>query len=117
MLAPAISSLKEIWSEINAKEPELLKDIQSFATVCVRYVRQSTERLSPRSFGTAIDLAFRTGQRPEPQLPRLAKLAQYFERSGWIWGGRWLPLRDDFHFEVGRELLEKWLSSGELTKK
>ncbi len=80
-----------------------------------RYVR-GTKRLSPHSYGIAIDLNpkrgayWRWGKRP-PNLLDLrkrypARIVSVFEKHGFIWGGKWHHY-DLMHFEYRPELILK----------
>ena len=43
----------------------------------------------------------------------LTILADLFQAEGWIWGAGF-GREDSMHFEVSRELLEKWRQLGEI---
>lgn len=70
-----------------------------------RYIK-NTNRLSPHSFGIAIDLNTKYGsywiwhKKFKNQIPQ--KIIDIFEKNGFIWGGRWKHF-DTFHFEYRPE--------------
>ena len=77
-----------------------------------------TSRLSPHSWGTAIDLNPRFGaywrgskaNGPEVEAMRNnypQEIVAIFEKHGFIWGGKWSHF-DLMHFEYRPELLQKW---------
>jgi len=119
MLRPALESLKSVVADITKSEPALAASIDSAGGLCVRYARGSSNRLSPHAFGTAVDLRldgmiFPIGVAPPTEIARrIARVAEYFERAGWVWGGR-LALNDPMHFEVGADLFENWVREGKL---
>lgn len=74
-----------------------------------------TERLSMHSFGAAIDVNAKTNtywqwyKGKDPLGLRTAfpaKVAEVFERHGFVWGGKWAEF-DIMHFEYRPELLAK----------
>ncbi|MDP1762122.1 MAG: M15 family metallopeptidase [Deltaproteobacteria bacterium] len=82
-----------------------------------------TNRLSPHSWGIAIDLNPRHGaywrdrQKTGPEVEAMRnsypqEIVELFEKHGFIWGGKW-SLFDLMHFEYRPEMLKKWqLSRG-----
>lgn len=78
-----------------------------------------TDRLSPHSWGIAIDLnprygAYWQGKNTEGGESILkmrdkypVEIVELFEKNGFIWGGKWSHF-DLMHFEYRPELLEKW---------
>jgi hypothetical protein len=84
----------------------LLASVENGGALCVRFAR-GTSNLSSHSFGTAVDLAFDKSFFLPPEssieMTKQRKAAKYFERAGWVWGGK----RDYGHFEVGVALIEK----------
>lgn len=119
LLKPAMRSLQAIVAEIEKSEPDLLTNAEAMGGLCARHARSSTN-WSSHSFGTAADLwtdrsaSFMSNDAKGMQ--KQEKLAGYFERAGWLWGGRFRT-RDNVHFEVGANLFEKWLTSGDIKGK
>ena len=118
MLKPAIASLKSILSVIEKGDPDLYRRMKSEGALCVRYMR-GRQVFSSHAFGTAIDISIDGQFTPlgvsasGPAAANIRKVAEYFERAGWIWGGTF-ALPDVMHFEVGSDLFEQWLSAGTL---
>ncbi len=119
MLGPAVDSLKYVLGEIEKSEPELRVRLGSLGTLCVRYMQGASGVLSNHSFGTAIDISIDQqiiplGTTGTGELAQsLRRVAEYFERAGWVWGGR-LRIPDPQHFEIGSELFERWVAAGSL---
>lgn len=116
MIAAAAESLGRVFDQIRAADPVLYSKINTSGSLCVRQIRGSNGRLSSHSFGTAIDLNidghldnFTDGK---TQLG-LVILADFFREEGWIWGAGF-NREDSMHFEVSRELIERWVSEGKL---
>jgi hypothetical protein len=77
-----------------------------------------THRLSPHSWGIAIDLNPRYGsywrgrKAGGPEVEKMRdnypqEIVELFEKHGFIWGGKWSHF-DLMHFEYRPELLRKW---------
>jgi hypothetical protein len=114
MLRPAIDSLRTVFENVRAADPDLYDRINTSGSLCVRRIRGSASSLSSHAFGTAIDLNidghldnFTDGM---TQLG-LTILADFFQAEGWIWGAGF-GREDSMHFEVSKELLEKWRAEG-----
>lgn len=116
MIQPAIDSLREVFERIERTDPDLYSRIGTSGSLCVRYVRGSTSSLSSHSFGTSLDLNI------DGNLDELADgktqlgltiLAEYFADGGWVWGAGF-GREDSMHFEVSKELLEKWRAEGRI---
>ncbi len=113
----ASDALKSAMKELVALIEE--KDIYSFVfpmsgTFNYRFIA-GTNRLSPHSFGTAIDLrrdkkdywkwaSREEGQKRLDVYPR--EIVQAFEKNNFIWGGKWSHF-DILHFEYRPELILK----------
>ncbi len=109
--------LQQISAEIlQLPQPIVAKMARVSGTFNWRKIK-GTERLSPHSFGIAIDLGGRLGDywrwdRPGPdgrlryrnRIP--LEVVEVFERHGFIWGGKWYHY-DTMHFEYRPELLPK----------
>lgn len=116
MLRPAIESLERVFEKIRISDQELHKRINTAGSLCVRRIRGSKNSLSSHSFGLALDLNINgvldTLGDGKTQLG-LTILADFFRDEGWIWGAGFTR-EDSMHFEVSRELLEKWRDSSEI---
>ena len=114
MLAPAVASLRQIFAEVEAFEPELYNRLASSGSLCVRLIRGSTASASAHAYGLAVDINvdgvldnFADGK---TQLG-LILMADYFSAEGWIWGAGF-SREDSMHFEVSREKIEEWRELG-----
>lgn len=114
----AADSLKEVMRELSPLAQKR-RDIGScvFPTSGTFNYRliAGTNRLSPHSFGTAIDLASNKhdywkwtsreeGEKRLAAYPR--EIVQIFEKNNFIWGGKWGKF-DILHFEYRPELILK----------
>lgn len=116
MLRPAAESLGRVFESIRKADPDLYSLIQSSGSLCVRNIRGTTNSPSNHSFGLALDMNidghldnFTDGK---TQLG-LTIMADFFHEEGWIWGAGFRR-EDSMHFEVSRELLDRWLADGQL---
>lgn len=114
MLAPAVASLRQIFAEVEAFEPELYNRLASSGSLCVRLIRGSTASASAHAYGLAVDINvdgvldnFADGK---TQLG-LILMADYFSAAGWIWGAGF-SREDSMHFEVSREKIQEWRDLG-----
>lgn len=120
MLKAAVDSLRDVLAQIEAEEPELYHQLAFFGSLCVRLVRGSGSQLSNHSFGTAIDLGSRVhgyaglgAGRTDNATQFAERIAPFFERAGWYWGGR-NRLTEPGHFELSRELFERLVREGRI---
>lgn len=101
----AVASLKAVFAEVKAKEPELYALLGTAGMLCVRFVRGSTHTVSNHSWGTAVDLTI-GGDLPAYGAKRcpqgFVNLYSYFHRHGWYWGAEF-PTTDCMHFELADE--------------
>lgn len=116
MLRPAAESLGRVFEKIRKADPDLYARIKSSGSLCVRNIRGTTNSPSNHSFGLALDMNidghldnFTDGK---TQLG-LTIMADFFHEEGWIWGAGFRR-EDSMHFEVSRELLDRWLAEGKL---
>lgn len=116
MLKPAVKSLRQVFEAARAVDQDLYDRINTSGSLCVRRIRGSVGSMSSHSFGLAVDLnidgvldGFADGR---TQLG-LTILADLFQAEGWIWGAGF-GREDSMHFEVSRELIEKWRQLGEI---
>jgi hypothetical protein len=116
MLHPAAESLRAVFDNVRRTDPDLYERINTSGSLCVRRIRGTQNSLSNHSFGTALDLniddvldGFADGR---TQLG-LTILADFFNQEGWIWGAGF-GREDSMHFEVSRDLLERWREEGRI---
>ena len=116
MLRPAAESLRRVFEKIYATDPDLYDRIKSSGSLCVRHIRGSPGRASTHSFGLSVDLnidgKLDTLGDGKTQLG-LTILADFFRNEGWYWGAAF-SREDSMHFEVSRDLIEKWIAEGRL---
>lgn len=114
MLRPALESLRRVFANIEAADPDLYARINTAGSLCVRLVRGSQTSVSSHSFGLSVDLNI------DGQLDTLGDgrtqlglviLADFFNAEGWIWGAAF-GREDSMHFEVARETVERWIAEG-----
>lgn len=110
MLRPALDSMKRVFQQVEAADPDLYARISTAGSLCVRRIRGTTDSTSTHSFGLAVDLnidgqldTFTDGK---TQLG-LTILADFFIAEGWVWGAGF-NREDSMHFEVSRQQLEAW---------
>lgn len=116
MLEPALESLGRVFDKIKATDPDLYARINTAGALCVRHIRGAPGRTSTHAFGLSLDLNI------DGQLDRLGDgktqlgltiLADFFRTEGWFWGASF-GREDSMHFEVSRNLVEKWIEEGKL---
>lgn len=114
MVQPALSSIRQIFKNVQVFEPELYARIKSAGSLCVRFIRGSTTAASAHAYGLAVDINI------DGVLDELADgktqlglilLADFFKKEGWIWGAGF-SREDSMHFEVSREKLTQWRRQG-----
>jgi hypothetical protein len=114
MLQPAVDSLKRVFAKVEATDPDLYARINTAGSLCVRQIRGTRGRTSTHSFGLAVDLnidgRLDTLGDDKTQLG-LTILADFFHEEGWVWGAGF-GREDSMHFEVSRQMLEKWREDG-----
>lgn len=116
MLRPALDSLGRVFERIKATDPDLYARINTAGALCVRHIRGAPGRTSTHAFGLSLDLNI------DGRLDRLGDgktqlgltiLADFFRNEGWYWGAGF-SREDSMHFEVSRDLVEKWIAEGKL---
>lgn len=116
MLAPAVESLRRVFERIRATDQDLYDRINTSGSLCVRHIRGAPGRTSTHAFGLSLDLNIDghldTLGDGKTQLG-LTILADFFREEGWYWGAAF-SREDSMHFEVGRDLVEKWIAEGRL---
>ncbi len=116
LLRPAVESLERVFEQIRLSDGELYRRINTAGSLCVRRIRGSQISTSSHAYGLAIDLNINgvldTLGDGKTQLG-LTIIADFFRDEGWIWGAAF-SREDSMHFEVSRELLERWRSEGKI---
>lgn len=114
LVQPAVDSLRRVFERVRETDQDLYDRINTSGSLCVRRIRGTTGTYSSHAFGLAVDLNidgrldnFADGK---TQLG-LTILADFFREEGWIWGAGF-SREDSMHFEVSRELLDRWRSEG-----
>lgn len=114
MLQPAVDSLKRVFENVRTTDPDLYARINQAGSLCVRRIRGSQNSVSTHAFGLAVDLNIDghldTLGDGYTQLG-LTILQDYFREEGWVWGAAF-GREDSMHFEVSREMLERWRGEG-----
>ncbi|MEO0380933.1 MAG: M15 family metallopeptidase [Pseudomonadota bacterium] len=114
MLQPALDSLGRVFDQIKATDENLYSRINTAGALCVRHIRGAPGRTSTHAFGLSLDLNI------DGKLDRLGDgktqlgltiLADFFRAEGWYWGAGF-SREDSMHFEVSRDLVEKWVADG-----
>ncbi len=116
MVQPAIESMRRVFEQVKAVDPDLYARISTAGSLCVRHIRGAPGRASSHAFGLSVDLnidgkldALGDGK---TQLG-LTILADFFQAEGWYWGAGF-GREDSMHFEASRDLVEKWIAEGKL---
>ena len=111
-LAPAVSSLQDVFAEIKSKQPDVYAVLGTAGMLCARYQRNSTSSISNHSWGTAIDLttAGILDKRGDGMVQYgMLLIAPIFNQFGWYWGAAF-PVEDGMHFEGSKKLIDEWKS-------
>jgi D-alanyl-D-alanine carboxypeptidase len=121
--AAALKSVGRELAALVAKRPQLRQYLLPLGGTFAWRPIAGTNRLSPHSWGIAIDLNPRHGAYwrdrkmtgPEVEAMRHSypqEIVEIFEKHGFIWGGKWSHF-DLMHFEYRPEMVKKWqLSRG-----
>jgi len=103
--------LRNISDELDMLPPHLTKHLSSIGGTFNWRKISGTQRLSPHSFGIAIDINvkyadyWRWSRPPLNYKNRIPlEIVGIFEKCGFIWGGKWYHY-DTMHFEYRPELL------------
>jgi peptidoglycan LD-endopeptidase CwlK len=118
LLATSVNDVNKQLQAVSDELDTLPQNLKSYAedisgTYCWRNVA-NTNRLSPHSFGIAIDIGIKRSNYwlwdkeknnfgYKNQIP--IEIVKIFEKHGFIWGGRWYQY-DTMHFEYRPELLQ-----------
>lgn len=115
-LAPALSSLREVFADVQREQREVFDGLGTPGMLCARLVRGSASSVSNHSWGTAIDINLngvldeRGDERRTVQVG-LARIAPIFNRHGWYWGAGF-PTEDGMHFELSDNKIRELHATG-----
>ena len=116
MLQPAVDSLRRVFENVRATDPDLYDRINTAGSLCVRRIRGTQDQTSTHSYGLAVDLNIDghldTLGDNRTQLG-LTILADFFRNEGWVWGAGF-GREDSMHFEISQKQLDQWLAEGAL---
>ncbi|MGR3344261.1 MAG: M15 family metallopeptidase [Paracoccaceae bacterium] len=116
MLQPAVDSLRRVFENVRAVDPDLYDRINTAGSLCVRRIRGTQDQTSTHSYGLAVDLNIDghldTLGDNRTQLG-LTILADFFRNEGWVWGAGF-GREDSMHFEISQKQLNQWLATGAL---
>lgn len=112
--ADALKNVGKDLCDLIKAQPHLKKYIRNLGGTFMWRSIAGTNRLSPHSFGIAIDLnpnhaSYWHGQKNIAEFSRLnypSEIVSIFEKYGFIWGGKWYHY-DTMHFEFRPELIAK----------
>lgn len=110
----AVALLAEAFAALEATDPDLHARVGSSGMLCVRHVRGRPGVLSNHALGLALDVTIdgRTDIRGDDQVQRgLLRLHEVLAPFGVFWGAGVRP-EDAIHFEIGAELVHRWLEEG-----
>jgi hypothetical protein len=116
-LKVALDSLESVFADVRREMPALHALIGTEGMMCCRFKKirgQVVHDPSNHTWGAAIDLKIggRLDTQGDNRVQRgLLILSRYFNAHGWVWGATF-PTEDAMHFEVSRELLQKWRNDG-----
>ena len=114
MLKPAVDSLERVFARVRQVDQDLYDRINTAGALCVRRIRGTVSTLSSHAFGMAVDLNIDGQLDPfadgKTQMG-LTILADFFHEEGWVWGAGF-GREDSMHFEVSRQLFDRWRSEG-----
>jgi hypothetical protein len=116
--ARALESVGRELTALLAQRPQLRQYLFPLGGTFAWRPIAGTSRLSPHSWGIAIDLNSRHGAYwrdrkktgPEVEAMRSGypqEIVELFEKHGFIWGGKWSHF-DLMHFEYRPEMMKKW---------
>jgi hypothetical protein len=121
--AKALESAGRDLAALLAQRPQLRQYVFPLGGTFAWRPIAGTKRLSPHSWGIAIDLNPRHGaywrdrKKTGPEVEAMRnnypkEIVEVFEKHGFIWGGKWSHF-DLMHFEYRPEMVKKWqLSRG-----
>jgi hypothetical protein len=116
-LKAALDSLALVLEDVRKEVPDLYVLIGTQGMMCCRYKKIKGKILkepSNHTWGAAVDLTLGgvLDVQGDNRVQRgLLILSRYFNAHGWYWGAAF-PTEDSMHFEVSRELLQRWRSDG-----
>jgi hypothetical protein len=110
----AVTLLGEAFAALEQADPELYARTDSGGMLCVRHVRGRPDVLSNHSLGLALDVTLdgHIDIRGDGQVQEeLITLHVALGRFGIFWGAGLRP-EDAVHFEVGAEVVHRWIDEG-----
>jgi hypothetical protein len=114
-LRPAVRTLRAIFADVKATEPDIHGRLGTAGMLCARFVRDSTSAISNHSWGTAIDLTIDgiLDARGDGKAQKgLLQIFRHFNDHGFYWGAAF-PTEDAMHFETSDDLIREWQAKGE----
>jgi D-alanyl-D-alanine carboxypeptidase len=112
----AIEVFRDAFASLRTASPDLYNRIGSMGMLCVRHVRGRPGVLSNHGLGMALDITI-DGQldvRGDDMVQRgLIAVHETFTRFGIYWGAGFRT-EDAMHFEVGADLIAKWIQEGSI---
>lgn len=110
----AAAQLKKVSDELDKLPNEFMKYIVNIDGTYEYRPIEGTTRLSPHSYGIAIDLEVKytcywlwdKEHNYRNEIPK--EIVDIFEKHGFVWGGRWYHY-DTMHFEYRPEMFERVL--------
>lgn len=108
----AAAQLQKVSNELDGLPEEYMKYLRKIDGTYQYRPIEGTTRLSPHSYGIAIDLnlahtvywLWDKEYRYRNEIPQ--KVVEIFEKHGFVWGGRWYHY-DTMHFEYRPEMFER----------
>ncbi|MEU2507163.1 hypothetical protein ABZ621_20985 [Streptomyces sp. NPDC007863] len=110
----AVALFQDAFAALEQADPELHARTSPSGMLCVRHVRGRPDVLSSHALGLALDVTL-DGRVPVPVGGRveqgLLTLHDVFSRFGIFWGAGLEP-EDAAHFEVGADVVHRWMDEG-----
>jgi hypothetical protein len=122
-LKPTVEALQRVYAAVKQNNPDLYAQLSGqdvalagVSMLCVRRVAGlHPANYSLHAWGIAVDVAINS-KLDTPGDKKVQKglvaLAPYFRAEGFYWGAAFTPSEDAMHFEVSRQLLDRWKNQG-----
>lgn len=110
----AVALFADAFAALEQEDPELWARVGSSGMLCVRHARGRPDDLSNHALGLAIDVTLdgHVDIRGDGQVQAgLVTLHDVLGRSGIFWGAALRP-EDAVHYEVGAEVVHRWIDEG-----
>ncbi|MFC9683614.1 M15 family metallopeptidase [Streptomyces sp. NPDC056948] len=110
----AVALFQDAFAALEQAAPELYARTGTSGMLCVRHVRGRPEVLSNHALGLALDVTLdnRVAISDDGQVEQgLLTLHEVFNPFGIFWGAGLRP-EDAVHFEVGAEVVHRWIDEG-----